>query len=476
MPDGDVKIRVEGNAKSRLAELQLHEERDLHRSLKNRHIQMIAIGGAIGVGLFLGSAQAIHKAGPGLVVSYAVGGVVIFFIMRALGELLLYRPVSGSFATYADEFVGPWAGFMTGWSYWFMWVVVGMAELTAVGVYVHWWFPGIPQWVPALIALGLLYSSNLIAVRLFGELEFWFAMIKVVTIVAMIVIGLAVILLKTGDLGKTASFSNLWAHGGFFPMGVLGVVLALQMVMFAYQGVELVGVTAGEADNPEKVLPDAINKVIYRILIFYIGTLLIIMSLVAWDQLSPSVSPFVFVFEKIGIPAAAGIVNFVVITAAASSCNSGVFSTGRMLYTLAKVGQAPRVFGKVSSQRVPAAAITASAALMLIGVALNYIVPEQVFAYVTSISLVGSLWTWALIAISHLGYRKAVAAGEARPVVFRMPGSPYTNWFVVAFLVLVAIFLSLDATTRVALYVAPVWFIILGIGYQVAKRRVVKAA
>ena len=434
MPDGDVKIRVEGNAKSRLAELQLHEERDLHRALKNRHIQMIAIGGAIGVGLFLGSAQAIHKAGPGLVVSYAVGGVVIFFIMRALGELLLYRPVSGSFATYADEFVGPWAGFMTGWSYWFMWVVVGMAELTAVGVYVHWWFPGIPQWVPALIALGLLYSSNLIAVRLFGELEFWFAMIKVVTIVAMIVIGLAVILLKTGDLGKTASFSNLWAHGGFFPMGVLGVVLALQMVMFAYQGVELVGVTAGEADNPEKVLPDAINKVIYRILIFYIGTLLIIMSLVAWDQLSPSVSPFVFVFEKIGIPAAAGIVNFVVITAAASSCNSGVFSTGRMLYTLAKVGQAPRVFGKVSSQRVPAAAITASAALMLIGVALNYIVPERVFAYVTSISLVGSLWTWALIAISHLGYRKAVAAGEARPVVFRMPGSPYTNWFVVAFL------------------------------------------
>jgi len=476
MADGNVKTRAESDAKIRLAELQLHEERDLHRALKNRHIQMIAIGGAIGVGLFLGSAQAIHKAGPGLVVSYAVGGVVIFFIMRALGELLLYRPVSGSFATYADEFVGPWAGFMTGWSYWFMWVVVGMAELTAVGVYVHWWFPGIPQWVPALIALGLLYSANLIAVRLFGELEFWFAMIKVVTIVAMIVIGLAVILFKTGDLGQTASFSNLWTHGGFFPMGILGVVLALQMVMFAYQGVELVGVTAGEADNPEKVLPDAINKVIYRILIFYIGTLLIIMSLVAWDQLSPSVSPFVFVFEKIGIPAAAGIVNFVVITAAASSCNSGVFSTGRMLYTLAKVGQAPRAFGKVSSQRVPAAAITASAALMLIGVALNYIVPERVFAYVTSISLVGSLWTWALIAISHLGYRKAVAAGEARPVVFRMPGSPYTNWFVVAFLVLVAIFLSLDASTRVALYVAPVWFIILGIGYQVAKRRAAKAA
>ena len=229
--------------------------------------------------------------------------------------------------------------------------------------------------------------------------------------------------------------------------------------------------TASEADKPEKELPSAVNKVIYRILIFYIGTLLIIMSLVAWDQLSPSVSPFVFVFERIGIPAAAGIINFVVITAAASSCNSGMFSTGRMLYTLAKAGQAPRAFCRLSDRRVPAAGINASAALMLIGVALNYVVPEQVFVWVTSLSLVGSLWTWSLIVIAHLGYRKAVAAGKARPVVFRMPGSPYTNWFVVAFLVLVAIFLSLDESTRVALYVAPVWFIILGAAYQVTKRR-----
>jgi amino acid transporter, AAT family len=208
-------------------QLQLRAQADLHRGLKNRHVQMIAIGGTIGVGLFLGSATAIQKAGPGLVVSYAIGGLVMFFIMRALGELLLYRPVSGSFAAYAEEFVGPWAGFMTGWSYWFMWVVIGMAEITAVGVYVHYWFPGIPQWVPVLITLGLLYIANLTTVKLFGEIEFWFALIEVVTIVAMIVIGLTIILFKFGDLGETASFSNLWTHRGFFPFGALGVLLPL---------------------------------------------------------------------------------------------------------------------------------------------------------------------------------------------------------------------------------------------------------
>ena len=457
-------------------EMQRNAEDGLHRGLKSRHVQMIAIGGTIGVGLFLGSAAAIQKAGPGLVVSYAIGGLVMFFIMRALGELLLYRPVSGSFASYAEEFVGPWAGFMTGWSYWFMWVAIGMAEITAVGVYIHYWLPGIPQWIPALITLGLLYIANLITVKLFGEIEFWFALIKVVTIAAVIVFGLTVILFKFGDLGKTASFSNLWTQGGFFPFGALGVLLPLQMVMFAYQGVELIGVSAGETENPEEVLPHAINSVVCWMLVLYVGALLIIMSLVAWNQLSPDTSPFVLVFEKTGIPGGAEIINFVVITAAASSCNSGIFSTGRMLYSLARVGQAPRAFGKVSRRNVPTAGITASATFMLVGVALNYIVPERVFVYVTSISLVGALWTWALILIAHLGYRKAVAIGKIQPVAYRMPGSPHTNRLAVAFLILVAILLNLDQETRVALYVAPVWFAILGTGYQIAKWRAARGA
>ncbi len=275
-----------------------------------------------------GSAKAIHNAGPALLVSYAVGGAAIFFIMRALGELLTYRPVAGSFASYADEFCGPFAGFVTGWSYWFMWVVTAMAELTAIGIYVRYWLPEIPQWLPALVALVLLYGSNLLAVRVFGELEFWFALIKVVTIVALILAGLLVIVFHVGELGATASFANLWSHGGFLPFGILGVLLTLQIVMFAYSGVELIGVTAGEAENPEVVLPRATNGIIVRILLFYIGALVVIMGVVPWDQLSPNTSPFVFVFEKMRVPGAATIINLVVITAATSSCNSGLFSAG----------------------------------------------------------------------------------------------------------------------------------------------------
>src|SRR6478735_2457744 len=454
-----------------LHEEEIHEQQDLVRGLKDRHVQLIAIGGAIGVGLFLGSATAISRAGPGLVLAYAIGGLAVFFIMRALGELLMYRPVAGSFASYAEEFVSPWAGFTTGWSYWFMWVVTGMAEITAVAVYVHYWFPDIPQWLPALVTLGVLYAVNLIAVKVFGELEFWFALVKVVTIIAMLVIGLAVILFGVGPLGETASFANLVNHGGLFPTGILGVVLVLQIVMFAYQGVELVGVTAGEAEDPERTLPHAVNSIVWRILIFYLGALIVIMSVLPWTEFHPGVSPFVKVFEGVGIPAAAGIINFVVITAAASSCNSGIFSTGRMLYTLAQFGQAPRMFGKVNAGHVPAVGVTVSAAVMLIGVLLNYVVPEQVFVWVISVATVGALWTWAMILIAHMGYRKAVAEGRAEPSSFRMPGAPVTNWIGLAFIALVTLFLALDPDTRVALYVAPIWFGILALGYRFTKSR-----
>jgi AAT family amino acid transporter/D-serine/D-alanine/glycine transporter len=446
---------------------------DLSRKLRNRHIQLIAIGGTIGVGLFLGSAKAIHNAGPGLLLAYAVGGVAIFFIMRALGELLTYRPVAGSFAIYADEFCGPLSGFVTGWSYWFAWVVTVMAEITAIGIYVGYWLPGVPQWLPPLIALLILYGANLLAVRVFGELEFWFALIKVVTIVALIAAGLVVIVFHVGALGPTASFSNLWSHGGFLPGGILAVLLALQIVMFAYEGVELVGVTAGEAENPAVVLPRATNGIIARILIFYLGALFIIMSLVPWTELDPRVSPFVFVFGKLGLPGAASIINLVVITAAASSCNSGLFSTGRMLWTLAQREQAPRAFAALNAQHVPAAGIHASAAVMLIGVALNYLVPERVFTIVTSVALVGTLWTWGIILVAHANYRRAVAQGRAAPAPFRMPGAPLANWVVLAFLVLVTVMLARDPDTRVALYVAPVWFSILIVSYLWLKRAAV---
>jgi amino acid transporter, AAT family len=448
---------------------------NLSRNLRERHIQLIAIGGTIGVGLFLGSAKAIHHAGPGLLLAYAVGGVMVFLIMRALGELLTYRPVAGSFAVYADEFCGAFAGFATGWSYWFMWVVTAMAELTAIGIYIRYWFPAVPQWLPALVALGALYGVNQLAVRVFGELEFWFALIKVVTIIGLILGGLFVIFFHVGELGATAGFSNLWTHGGFLPFGIVGVLLTLQMVTFAYQGVELIGVTAGEAENPEVVLPKATNGITLRILIFYIGALVIIMALVPWTDLSPDTSPFVFVFEKMQVPAAATIINLVVITAATSSCNSGIFSTGRMLYSLAQRGQAPRALAQVSAQRVPSKGINVSAAVMLVAVALNYFVPEKAFVYITSISTIGTLWTWGIIMIAHRNYRRAVAAGTAKASSFRMPGAPFANWLVVAFLLAVTAMLGLDDDTRVALYVAPVWFAMLGVGYVLSRPHTVAA-
>ena len=444
---------------------------DLSRRLRSRHIQLIAIGGTVGVGLFLGSARAIHNAGPALVLAYALGGIAIFFIMRALGELLTYRPVAGSFATYADEFCGPFAGFVTGWSYWFAWIATAMAELTAIGVYVRWWLPAVPQWLPALVALLALYGSNLLAVRMFGELEFWFALIKVVTIVALIVSGLVVLVFHVGDLGAHASFSNLWSHGGFLPFGIGGMLLTMQIVMFAYVGVELIGVTAGEAQDPKVVLPRATNGIILRILIFYIGALIVIMALVPWNELSPSVSPFVFVFDKLRVPAAAGLINLVVITAASSSCNSGLFSTGRMLWSLAQRGHGPRPFARLSPRHVPAAGIHASAAVMLLGVALNYMVPERVFIWVTSVALVGTFWTWGIILVSHLNYRRAVLAGRVPAAPFRMPGAPFANWAVLAFLVAVSALLWRDPDNRVALYVAPVWFGLLTIGYLASKSR-----
>ena len=454
-----------------LDEEQRREARDLERGLKNRHIQLIALGGAIGVGLFLGSAKAIHHAGPALILSYAIAGIAVFFTMRALGELLLHRPVAGSFTSYAEEYIGPWAGFFTGWTYWFMWVVTGMAELTAIGMYVHYWFPDIPQWLTALVMLIILTGANLIAVKIFGEFEFWFALIKIVTIVGMIGLGLVIILFGVSDLGATASFSNLWSHGGFAPIGVVGVLVTLQIACFSYTGVELIGVTAGEAENPEEVLPRATNSVTFRILFFYIGALIVIMSLVPWTQLSPASSPFVQVFDRIGIPAAGAIINFVVITAAASSCNSGIFSTGRMLYTLAQFRQAPAMFGRVNKRHIPAAGIWLSSACMLIGVILNYLVPEDVFTYVTSVVTVAAVWTWGVIVWAHRNYRRAVARGEAQPVSFRLPWTPFAHWFVFIFLFVVVCFLSIEADTRVALYVAPIWFALMAFCYRMSDRQ-----
>ncbi|WP_051711162.1 amino acid permease [Streptomyces sp. NRRL S-350] len=446
-------------------------EEGYERGLGGRQIQMIAIGGAIGTGLFLGAGTAISKSGPSLILSYAVAGVVIFVIMRALGELLTYRPVSGSFAEYAREFLGPFAGYVTGWTYWLFWVVTGMAETTAAAVYVKFWAPGIPQWLSALTFLVILYAANLISVKVFGEIEFWFSMVKVTAIIGMILIGVGVLTLGFSKAGDTASISHLWQNGGFFPKGIGATVMTLQIVMFAYLGVELVGVTAGESENPEKTLPRAINTLPWRIALFYIGALVVILSLVPWTEFQPGVSPFVAAFGKIGIPAAAGIINFVVLTAALSSCNSGMYSTGRMLRDLALRGQAPGRLTRLNTRRSPAYAITVSSLLMGVGVVLNYLVPARAFEYITSVATVCGLWTWAMILISQIRYRRAWKGGRLPAPTFRAPGGAWVSWVALAFLALVVVLIALDEDNRISLYVFPAWALLLVIGYRFLERR-----
>ncbi|MED3651793.1 amino acid permease [Heyndrickxia sporothermodurans] len=434
---------------------------ELQRGLEERHITLMSLGACIGVGLFLGSAKTIELAGPAILIAYVVAGAIMFVIMRALGEMAIQNPVAGSFSRYAKDYLGPLAGYITGWNYWFLWVVTCMAEITAVGVYMHLWFPNVPKWIWALAALVIMTLVNLITVKAYGEFEFWFALIKIVAIIAMIIIGLLIIIFGFGNGGVATGISNLWSHGGFAPNGMKGILLSMQMVMFAYLGIEMLGVTAGEAKNPEKTISRAVNTVFWRILIFYVGALFVIMSIYPWNEIGTAGSPFVMTFEKIGIRQAAGIINFVVLTAALSSCNSGIFSTGRMLFNLAEQNQAPASLKKVNKGGVPSLAIILSASALLIGVILNYLVPEKVFAWVTSISTFGAVWTWAMILLSQLKFRKNMSPEERANIKFKAPFWPYGNYIALAFLVLVIVLMAFSEDTWIALVVGPLWLILL---------------
>ncbi|WP_280495696.1 amino acid permease [Nocardia asiatica] len=433
------------------------------RSLSPRTIQMIAIGGAIGTGLFYGAGGAIEQAGPGLILAYLAAGLAIFVIMRALGELLTYRPISGSFAEYAHEFLGRFAGFVTGWSYWAVWVSTCMAEITVAGKYVQYWFD-IPPWITALVVLAVMFGANLISVRLFGEGEFWFSAIKVTAIIGMILLGIGVLLIGFGN-APNPTVTNLWADGGVFPNGLGQSLLVLQIVLFAYVGVELVGVTAGEARDPRKTLRKAINTLPFRIGLFYVGALVVIMSVSSWRDFHAGKSPFVEVFQQIGIPGAAGIVNFVLLTAALSSCNSGIYSTGRMLRTLSLRGEAPARLNQLSANAVPWLGISASAAAMVIGVVVNVVSPDKAFAYITSVSTIGIIFVWGVILVCHLLYRAKVARGELPASDYRLPAAPYTTALALAFLGLVVVLLLFTDSGRTAVVVGVVWAVLVSAGY-----------
>lgn len=442
-------------------------EHELQRGLGERHIRLMALGACIGVGLFLGSAKAIQMAGPAIMLSYIIGGLAILVIMRALGEMAVHNPVAGSFSRYAQDYLGPLAGFLTGWNYWFLWLVTCVAEITAVAIYMQIWFPDVDRWVWALLALASMGTINLITVRAFGEFEFWFALIKIVTIIAMVVAGAGMIVFGIGNGGIATGISNLWNHGGFMPNGIQGVLMSLQMVMFAYLGVEMIGLTAGEARNPQKTIPNAINSVFWRILLFYVGALFVIMSIYPWNEIGTQGSPFVMTFERLGIKTAAGIINFVVITAALSSCNGGIFSTGRMLYSLAQHGQAPKPFARTSRNGVPRNALLLSIGALLLGVLLNYLVPEKVFVWVTSIATFGAIWTWAMILLAQMKFRRSLSPAEQGKLQFKMWLFPLSSYLALAFLVLVVVLMAFFEETRIALYIGPAFLVLLTVLYKV---------
>lgn len=448
----------------------------LERGLKNRHLQLIAIGGAIGTGLFFGSGKLTNLVGPGLLLVYALIGFVLFFVMRALGELLLSNLNYKTFGDIAKDNIGPWAGFMVSWNYWFSWVVGCVADLVAITAYIQFFWPDVPVWLPALVtAIGLIVL-NLQPVKAFGETEFWFAIIKIVAILALIFVGIVLVLTgyESGD-GTRAAVSNLWTHGGFFPTGITGFVLGFQLAIFSFIGMELVGTTAAETENPHRNLPRAINSILLRIVVFYIGSLGVIMMVTPWDHIDPEQSPFTTMFSNTGFAAAALVVNLVVLTSAASSANSGVYSATRMSFGLAKDGHAPKALDYTTRRGVPMKAVFFTTVFLFaaIPILLGGDALTQAFTVVSSICSADILFTWGSIVVSYIMYHRR-HPDRHRASGFRMPLPRIAPWVVLAFFVFIAFTLTLSPDTRIAAILSPFWFLLLAVLWQVVKRRLQK--
>ncbi len=444
------------------------EPQELKRGLKSRHIQLIALGGAIGTGLFLGIAQTIKMAGPSVLLGYGIAGVIAFLIMRQLGEMVVDEPVAGSFSYFADKYCGHLPGFLSGWNYWVLYVLVSMAELTAVGIYVQYWWPGVPTWVSALIFFCAINAISLLNVKAFGEMEFWFALIKVVAIIGMIVFG--AYLLASGDAGPQASVANLWQHGGFFPNGWQGLVMAMAVIMFSFGGLELVGITAAEADDPSTTIPRATNQAIYRILIFYIGALGILLSLYPWQNVVTGGSPFVLIFHALDSNLVATALNVVVLTAALSVYNSGVYCNTRMLFGLAKQGNAPRALLHLNRRGVPLAALGVSALATGACVVVNYFMPGEAFEVLMGLVVSALIINWAMISWIHLRFR-AQKKIEGKTTLFQSLGYPFTNYLCLVFLAGILVIMYLTPGLRISVYLIPVWLGALGVGYWVRQRK-----
>ena len=463
------------------------ESKELKRGLTNRHIQLIALGGAIGTGLFLGIGPAAVLAGPSVIFGYAIAGIIAFFIMRQLGEMVVNEPVSGSFSHFAYKYWGPFAGFASGWNYWILYILVSMSELTAIGIYVQFWWPEIPLWASSLFFFLVINALNLGSVKMFGEAEFWFSIIKVIAILAMIVFGSYLLISGTG--GEQATISNLWNNGGFFPKGWLsensgngyqGLLAAMALIMFSFGGLELIGITAAEAENPEKNIPKATNQVIYRILIFYVGALIILFSLSPWENITDKSSPFVMVFENLNtidvnlfgktIPFSkiiANVLNIIVLTAALSVYNSSVYSNSRMLYGLAEQGNAPKFLKKLSKNHVPIMAILVSSFFAAICILINKIIPESAFHVLMSLVVSSLVINWIMISITHLKYRQQKDI-EKTKTLFPSFLYPISNYICLVFLLGVLVIMWFTGL-KISVELIPIWMIFLYISYLIVR-------
>ena len=419
---------------------------DYHKGLSTRQVNMIAIGGAIGTGLFMGAGGRLAQAGPGIVIRYAICGALAFLILRALGELVMYRPSSGPFVSYAREFYGEKAAFASGWLYWLNWSMTAIVDITAAALYMNFfgryvsWISAVPQWTWALAALLLVLGMNLISVKVFGEPEFWFALIKVVALSAFLVAGCYFVIFGTPIEGHTTGWSLIQDNGGILPNGILPVLALMQGVVFAYASIELLGTAAGEVENPEKVMPKAINTVIFRIAVFYVGSLILLSLLLPYVEYKAGESPFVAFFGAIGVPGMDVVMNLVVLTAAMSSLNAGLYSTGRILRSMSLNGSAPKFAGRISANGVPYGGIVITSVVAAVGVVLNAIVPAQAFEIVLNFAAIGIIASWGMVMLCH----KKSDRGQLQRPSFRMPFAPYSSWFVLVALVLIVVLMAFD--------------------------------
>ena len=439
-----------------------HKQSQLKHGLSNRHIQLIALGGSIGTGLFLGISQTIQLAGPAVILGYAIAGLIAFFMMRQLGEMVVEEPVSGSFSFFAYKYWSPFAGFMSGWNYWVLNVLVCMAELSAIGLYVQYWWPEIPTWVSALGFFILINMINLMHVKVFGEMEFLFSIIKILAIIGMISFG--AYLLASGHAGETASVSNLWALGGFFPNGISGLVMAMAIIMFSFGGIELVGITAAEAKDPTKTIPKAVNQIVYRVLLFYICTIFILLSLYPWNQIAEGGSPFVLIFDSLGSQSVATILNFVVLTAAISVYNGTSYGTSRMLLGLSEQGNAPKFLSKINQRGIPYTAILTSAVVTLICVILNYMFPEKAFKLLMSLVVSAIVINWMVLSLTHLKFKQRMLQLK-KMSIFPSIAYPLTNYICVLFMLCILVIMWMTPDMRIAVMLIPVWIACLSLAY-----------